>query len=131
MERSGKSVVRNDHKRNCTQWLWYKVTAYDMQQKASEELSSLEGVRELSLKVALQILRRKIYKNTKKSSLYTQSLLFFTHKTTEVESHPTICEIRDLLLPRSIPVGTTVHFFFLHEQLAHLQTENRQTKLQT
>ena len=33
------------------------------------------------LKVAFQVLGRKFYKNTKKSSLYSQSLLIFIHKT--------------------------------------------------
>ena len=37
-------------------------------------------VGKLSLKVALQILGWKIYKNTKKLSLYSQSLLFFIIK---------------------------------------------------
>ena len=46
-----------------------------------------------SLKVALQILGQKIYKNTKKSSLYSQSLLFFIHKTPVVESHLSTSEI--------------------------------------
>ena len=41
------------------------------------------------LKVALQILGQKFYKNTKKSSLYPQSLLIFIHKTPVVENHPT------------------------------------------
>ena len=36
------------------------------------------------LKVALQILGRKFYKNTKKSSLYSQSLLLVIHKTSVV-----------------------------------------------
>ena len=36
------------------------------------------------LEVALQILERKIYKNTKISSLYSESLLFFIQKTTVV-----------------------------------------------
>ena len=40
-----------------------------------------------SLKVALQILGQKFYKNTKKTFLYSQSLLIFIHKTREVESH--------------------------------------------
>ena len=34
-----------------------------------------------ALQVALQILGRKFYKNTKKSSLYSQSLLIFIRKT--------------------------------------------------
>ena len=56
----------------------------------------------LPLKVALQILGRKFYKNTKKSSLYSQSRLISIHKTQVVESHPTTTEIRDLLRPRSV-----------------------------
>ena len=38
--------------------------------------------------------RRKFYKNAKKSSLYSQSLLIFIHKTSLVENHPTTGEIR-------------------------------------
>ena len=77
------------------------------------------------LKVALQILGRKFYKNTELSSLYSQNLLVFIHNTLVVESHPTTREIRDLLWPNG------KHGLFLHEQLAHLHTENTQTKLQT
>ena len=40
------------------------------------------------LKVALQTLGRKLYKNTKKSSLHSKSLLILIHKTQVVESHP-------------------------------------------
>ena len=46
------------------------------------------------LKVALQILGRKFYKNTKKSSLYSQSLLIFIHRTPVVERHPITREIK-------------------------------------
>ena len=65
------------------------------------------------LKMALQILGRKFKKkkNTKKSSLYFQSLLIFIHKTSVVEHHPTTREIRDLLGPRSTPTGITVYFY--------------------
>ena len=49
------------------------------------------------LKVAFQILVRYVYKNTKKSSLYPQSLSIFIHKTPAVENHPTTEEIRELL----------------------------------
>ena len=65
----------------------------------------------MSLKVALQILGRKFYKNTKKSSLYSQSLLIFIHKTPVVERHPITREIRDLLWPRSTQMGNTVYFY--------------------
>ena len=63
------------------------------------------------LKVTLQILGRKFYKNTEKSSLYSQSLLIFVHKTAVVETHPTTKEIRDLLRSRSTPTGNTVYFY--------------------
>ena len=46
-----------------------------------------------ALKVALQIFGRKFYKNTEKSSLYSQSLLIFIHKALVVEGHPTSREI--------------------------------------
>ena len=63
------------------------------------------------LKVALQILGRKFYKNTKISSLYSESLLIFIHKTPVVKSHPITREIRDLLWPRSTSTGNTVYFY--------------------
>ena len=85
------------------------------------------NVSKRSLKVALQILGRKFYKNTKKSSLYSQSLLIFIHKILVVEKHPTKWEIRDLLLPRSTPTGIMVYFFY--EKLAHLHTANTQKKV--
>ena len=50
-----------------------------------------------SLKVALEILERKLNKNTKKSPLYSQSILIFIHKTPVVENHSTAREIRELL----------------------------------
>ena len=63
------------------------------------------------LKVALQILGRKFYKNTKKkSSLYSQSLLIFNHRTPVVERHLITREIRDLLWPTSTPTENTVYF---------------------
>ena len=72
------------------------------------------------LKVALQILRRKFYKYTEKSSLYPQSLLILIHKTPVVEKFTTVQINTD-----------QKQGLFLHEQLADLQTENTQTKLQT
>ena len=53
---------------------------------------SFKGYRKQFLKVALQILGQKFYRNTKKSSLYSQSLLIFIPKTPVVESHPTTRE---------------------------------------
>ena len=58
------------------------------------------------LKMARQILGRKIYKNTKKASLLSH--LIFVHKTPTVENHPTTRKIRELLRPRSTPTGITV-----------------------
>ena len=72
----------------------------------SKILSSGKG-----FKVALQILGRKFHKNTKNSSLYSQSLLIFIYKTTVVENHPTTREIRELLRPRSTQTGITVYFY--------------------
>ena len=37
------------------------------------------------LKLVLQILGQKFYKNTEKSSIYSQSLLIFFHKTPVVK----------------------------------------------
>ena len=63
------------------------------------------------LKVAFQIVGQKFYKNNKKSSLYSQSLLIFIKKTPVDESHPTTREIRELLWPRSTLTGITVYFY--------------------
>ena len=56
--------------------------------------------REGGLKVALQILGRKFYKDIKESSLYSQSLLICIHKTPIVKNHLATREITDLLRPR-------------------------------
>ena len=76
---------------------------------------SLEGSKILlfrkGLEVALQILGREFYKNTKKSSLYSQSLLIFIHKTSAVKDHPTLREIRELLRPKSTPTRITIYFY--------------------
>ena len=50
-------------------------------------------------------------KKTKKSSLYSQSLLIFIHETPVVESHQTTREIRELLRPRLTRTEVTVFFF--------------------
>ena len=60
------------------------------------------------LKVALQVLERTFYKNTKKSSMYSQGLLIFI---LVVKRHPITREIRDLLWPTSTPTGNTVYFY--------------------
>ena len=69
------------------------------------------------LKVALQILGWKFYKNAKKSPLYSQIHLIFIHKTSVVDNHPTAQVDTD---------GN--HSLFLHEQLAHLHTGNTKRK---
>ena len=72
-----------------------------------------------SLKVALQILGRKFYENTKISSLYSPSLLVFIHNTPVVERYPKTREIRDLLWPRSTPTGNTVYFTWAGHSFTH------------
>ena len=52
-----------------------------------------------------------ILKNTRKSSLYSKSLLIFIHRTQVVERHPITRKIRDLLWPRLTPTGNTVYFY--------------------
>ena len=64
-----------------------------------------------SLKVALQILGLKFFKNTKESSLFSQRLFNFIYRTPVVERHPITREIRDLLWPMSTPKGNTVYFY--------------------
>ena len=81
------------------------------------------------LKVALQILGRKFYKNTKKTSLYSHSLLIFIHKTPVVENHPTTRENRELLRPRSTPTGITVYFYMSISLIYILEIHRR--KFQT
>ena len=81
------------------------------------------------LKVALQILGRKFYKNTNKSCLYSQSLLSFIHKTPVVESHLTTREIRELLRRRSTPTGNTVYFYMSSSLIYILEIHRR--KFQT
>ena len=63
------------------------------------------------VKVARQILGRKFYKNTNKSSLYSQSLLIFIHRTPVVERHPIKREIRDLLRPMWTLRGNMVYLY--------------------
>ena len=76
-----------------------------------------------NLKVAL----RKFYKNTKESSLYSQSLYICIHKTPVVKNHLTTGEIRELLRPR-FDTGRN-HRLFSHEQLAPLHTGNTLKKV--
>ena len=52
-------------------------------------LTVIEIMLKTVLKVALQTLERKFYKNTKTSSLYSQSLLIFIHETPAGENHLT------------------------------------------
>ena len=73
--------------------------------------SSCYQKKKKKLKVALQILGRQFYKNTKKTSLYFQTLLIFIHKNLVVEIRPTTRETRELLRPRSTPTGITFYFY--------------------
>ena len=77
------------------------------------------------------MLGRKFYKNTERSSSYSQNLLIFIHKLPVVKSHPTTREIRDFLFSLAQVDTDGKHGLFLHEWLAHLHTENTQMKLQT
>ena len=79
------------------------------------------------LKMALQILGRKFYKNTEKSYLYSQSLLIFMHKTPVARK--TIRQQKKL--ENYYGPGNTDgnHGLFLQEQLAHLHTGNTQNKV--
>ena len=81
------------------------------------------------LKVAIQILGRKFYKNIRKSSLYPQSLLIFIYKSLEVENHPTTREITELLRPRLTPTGITVYFYTSSSLIYKLEIHRR--KFQT
>ena len=79
----------------------------------------------LDLKMALQILGRKFYKNTKKPSLYSQSLLIFIHRTSVVERHPIRREIRDLLWPISTTTRNTVYFYMSSSFIYTLKIHRR------
>ena len=68
----------------------------------------------------------KILQNTKKSSVYSQSLLIFIYRAPVVERRPITREIRNWLTPTRNTV-----YFYIHEQLVHLYTENTQAKPQT
>ena len=84
-----------------------------------------------TLKVALQISGQKIYKNTK-ISLYSQSLLFFIHKTSVVESHPTTSEIRkNYYGPGRHPTGNTVYFYMSSSLIYILNTHRQSFKQRT
>ena len=88
----------------------------------------LKSSSQWQLKVTLQILGRKFYKNrsTKESSLYSQSFLNFIHRIPVVERHPITREIRDLLRPMSTPTGNTVYFYmsssFIYTLKIHRQS---------
>ena len=81
-----------------------------------------------NLKLALQILGRKLYKNAEKSSLYSQSLLISIHKTTVVESHQITREVRDLLRPRLTLTGNTVYFYMSSSLISILKIHRRSFK---
>ena len=83
-----------------------------------------QGLFGKGLKLVLQILGRKFYKNTKKPSLYSEGLLIFIHKTPAVENHLTTREIRELLRPRSTPTGINV-YFYMSSSLIYIQEIHR------
>ena len=62
-------------------------------------------------KVALQIVGLKFYKNAKKSSIYSQSLLICVHKTPVVENHLTTWEINEIYYSPGWHHGETCFIF--------------------
>ena len=64
------------------------------------------------LKVAVQIVVRKFYKNAKISSLYSQSLLIFIDRTPVFERHPITREIKRFTMAQVDINGK--HGLFLH-----------------
>ena len=85
--------------------------ALEMSRQDLENGTEVSFIAKLFLKVALQILGRKFKKNTKQSSLHSQSLLIFIHRTLVVKRHPITREIKDLLWPRLTPTRNTVYFY--------------------
>ena len=80
----------------------------------------------LLLKVALQILGRKFYKNTKKIIL-TLPKPFNFHSYNSSSRKPSDNK-RKLRIPAAqVDIGWN-HGLFLHEQLAHLHTGNKQKR---
>ena len=73
-------------------------------------------------------LGEKKYKNAKKSSVYSQNVLNFIHKTPVVQSYLTTREIKDLLPSRSTLTGNTVYFYMRSPLIYKLKI---QTQLQT
>ena len=59
---------------------YYPIIYVIIKTESKMEMVKTRAVSKCDLKVALQILGRKFYKNTEKASLYTQSLLIFIHK---------------------------------------------------
>ena len=88
----------------------------------------IENTGGVSLKVALQILGRNFYQNTKKSSLYSQSFQIFIHRTPAVERHPITRESRDLLWPRSTLSGNTVYSYMSSTFIYNLKIHRRSFK---
>ena len=70
----------------------------------------------------------KIYKNTKKPSLYSQSLFLFIHKTPVIQNHPTTREIKGLLRPRLTSTGITVYFYMSSSLINILQIQRQSFK---
>ena len=79
------------------------------------------------LRWPLQIMGRTFYKNTKKTSLYSQRILIFIHKTPVVKNHLTNRRNKRITTTQVNTDGN--HGLFLHEQLTHLHTGNTQKKV--
>ena len=97
----------------------YSVTLWNYRSKVTFMARSMSSLFPghnpflFDLEVALQILGRTFYKDTKNASLYSQSLLIFIHKAPVVENHPTTREIRELHLAQVDTNGNHGIFFTL------------------
>ena len=104
---------------------WTFFSIWSTFKLSSANTFQLEAVKMLSFKVAFQILGRKFYKNAKNSSLYSQNLFIFIHRTLVVQRHPITREIRDLLWPRSTTTGNTVYFYMSSSFIYTLKIHRR------
>ena len=80
------------------------------------------------LKGVSQILGQTFYKNTKKSSLYSQTLLIFIHRTPVVKRHLITREITDLLWPMLTPTGNMVYFYMSSSFISTLKIHRQSFK---
>ena len=100
---------------------WLLCTSMVRSHAAIRSLSLIGGPLDLGKKILQKFL--------KKSSLYSESLLIFIHKTSVVENHPTTGETRESPYPTSTATGITVYFYMSNSLIYILQIHRR--KFQT